>query len=127
MEAIIIGQSGTATITVDHTNTAKTVGSGSLDVFATPMMIALMEQAACDAIAKQLSDKETSVGTAVNIIHKAASVVGNTITATATVSEVDNRRIVFNIIAMDGIKEIGKGTHERFVVDIKRFTEKLGQ
>ena len=122
----MIGLVGTATAVVtEGVNTAKAVGSGSLDVFATPMMVALMEKAACECIAKDLEAGQTSVGTEVNVAHVAASAVGATITATATVTGIDGRKIEFALTASEGAKEIGSGTHTRFVVDAQRFMGKL--
>ena len=126
-EAIIIGQSGTATTTVTNQNTARTVGSGSLDVFSTPMMIALMEAAACQAIEKNLSPEESTVGINVNIQHTKPSGLGDTITATATVTEVNGKKITFTIIASDSTGQIGNGTHARFIINATRFMEKLEQ
>ena len=125
MPNIIVGISGVASVTVSDSNTARAVGSGSLDVFATPMMIALMERAACECIADCLGIGETSVGTQINVAHTAASVIGANVTATATVTAVDGRKVEFNVAANDGEKEIGNGTHTRVVVDAERFMGKL--
>ncbi|MCL2373086.1 MAG: thioesterase family protein [Defluviitaleaceae bacterium] len=119
------GQIGTAFTVVSDDNTARTVGSGSLDVFSTPMMVALMEAAACDCIASGLEAGQTSVGTQVNVAHKAASPVGASIVATATIDEVDGRKVTFTVVANDGKNEIGRGTHERFIVDVAKFMAKL--
>jgi predicted thioesterase len=126
MDELKIGASGTANTTVTEKNTAKTVGSGSLEVFSTPMMIALMEEAACNCLANYLEAGQTSVGTMINAAHMAASPVGAKITATATVGVVEKRKITFIVTAQDGNNvEIGKGSHERFIVDADRFMEKL--
>jgi len=122
---LTIGKSGTAAVTVTEKNTAKAAGSGSLDVFATPMMIALMEQAACQCMADSLEDTQTSVGTQVNVAHTAASPLGANISATATINVIEGRKISFVVTAHDGVNEIGKGTHERFIVDAERFMKKL--
>jgi len=124
---ITIGKTGTASRTVTEKLTAKYVGSGSLDVFATPMMIALMEAAACECIVSELTDGSTSVGTQINVAHVAASPLGADIIATATVTAVDGRKVSFNVTAHDGVCEIGNGTHERFIVDIDKFMKKLEQ
>ena len=121
------GKTATVTTTVTDKNTAKAVGSGNLDVFATPMMIALMEQAACECIADSLESTQSSVGTQINVAHTAASPLGATISATATVSDVDGRKVSFTVAAHDGTNEIGNGTHERFVIDAERFMKKLEQ
>ena len=121
----MVGKIGTAKTTVSDKNTAKTVGSGSLNVFSTPMMIALMEEAACDALADSLESGQTSVGTKVNILHLAASTLGKEITASATVDSVDGKKVSFTVQAFDGDTEIGKGTHDRFIVDAEKFMNKL--
>jgi predicted thioesterase/RimJ/RimL family protein N-acetyltransferase len=118
----LIGKSATVTTIVSEDNTAKAVGSGSLDVFATPMMIALMERAACECLSS--GDEQTSVGTAINIEHTAASPLGAEITASATITAVDGRKIEFEVVASDGKGEIGRGTHTRFIVDGERFMTK---
>lgn len=120
------GLTGTAETVVRETNTALAMGSGSLHVFATPSMIALMEQAACNAVACCLDEESTSVGTFVNITHDAATGMGKTVTATATLVEVQGRKLVFEITAADEDKQIGKGTHERFIVNKEKFMAKLG-
>jgi len=124
---LTVGKIGTATTVVSDNNTAKFIASGSLDVFATPMMIALMELAACDCLADSLMPTQTSVGTQINVAHLAATPLGATVTAKATVLQVEGRKILFEITAHDGVNEIGRGTHERFVVDVQRFMEKLRQ
>ena len=120
------GLAGTAETVVRETNTALAMGSGSLHVFATPSMIALMEQAACNAVAACLDEESTSVGTLVNITHNAATGTGKAVTATATLVEVQGRKLVFEVTAADEDKQIGKGTHERFIVNKEKFMAKLG-
>lgn len=120
------GITGTAETVVRETNTALAMGSGSLHVFATPSMIALMEQAACNAVAAYLDEESTSVGTLVNITHDAATGMGKKVTATATLTAVKGRILVFEITAADEDKQIGKGTHERFIVNKEKFMAKLG-
>jgi predicted thioesterase len=122
---IFVGKTASVTIVVDATNTAIAMKSGSLDVFATPSMIALMEQAACLCLADGLDDGKTSVGTEINIRHTAASPLGAEITATATITEVSDRRIEFEVTARDGKREIGIGTHIRAIIDAARFMAKL--
>ena len=124
---ITTGKTATAGRTVTEALTAKAVGSGSLNVFATPMMIALMEEAACACLADSLEATQTSVGTLINVAHTAASPIGAMITATATVDEVDGRKVSFTVTAHDGVNEIGSGKHERFIVDAERFMSKLEQ
>lgn len=99
--------------------------SGSLPVFATPAMVALMEQAACVCLADCFEDQgDNSVGTAINVEHIAASPIGAAITASATITAVFGRRIEFTVTANDGIGEIGKGKHTRVIVNGERFVMK---
>lgn len=120
------GLSGTAETIVRETNTAIAMGSGSLHVFATPSMIALMEQAACNAVAACIDEESTSVGTLVNITHDAATGMGKKVTATATLTAVKGRKLVFEVTAADEDKQIGKGRHERFIINKEQFMAKLG-
>jgi predicted thioesterase len=121
---IIIGKTATAETTVIDDNTALVVGSGALPVFATPMFLALMEKAACNALSGSLDEGLTSVGIAANIQHTAASSIGAKITATAEIIGANGRTIDFKIIARDEAGEIGEGTHTRVIVDAKRFIAK---
>ena len=124
MKDITIGTKATAQVTVTEAQTARTVGSGSLNVFATPMMAALMEQAACSAVAPFLEEGETTVGTELNIRHTAATPQGLTVTAEAEVTAQNGREIELKVTARDDAGEIGSGTHKRFVVYAQRFQEK---
>lgn len=126
MQELKPGLAGTAETVVRETNTALAIGSGSLHVFATPSMIALMEQAACNAVAACLDEESTSVGTLVNITHNAATGMGKKVTAIATLTAVEGRKLVFEITAADADKQIGKGTHERFIINKEKFMAKLG-
>lgn len=103
---------------------ASTKGSGGLDVFATPEMITMMEKAALLAVSKQLPEGDTTVGTAVNIKHTSPTLPGSTVRATAALTEIDGRRLLFEVKAFDEAGEIGSGTHERFIVTAERFLEK---
>ena len=123
--SVTLGKTSVASILVSEANTAKAVGSGNLDVFATPMMIALMEKAACKCLSDVLEAGQTSVGTEINVTHTAASPIGAEITATATIESVSERKIEFKLFASDGTKEIGSGTHIRVIVDAERFMVKL--
>ncbi len=124
MEPITIGATGKAMTKVTEENTAYAVGSGSLPVFATPMMAALMEEAACDAVAPFLEEGETTVGTQLDISHDVATPVGLEVTATAEVTAVCGREISLQVTASDAVGEIGKGTHKRFLIDAARFMQK---
>lgn len=115
-----------ATVTefVTENNTALSVGSGSLKVYATPAMLALMEKAACEAISSLLKEGETTVGTELAVKHIAATPVGMSVSATAELVEQEGRKFVFQVTASDEKGIIGGGTHERFLVFSEKFTEK---
>lgn len=119
--ATLTGATGSASITVTDADTAITAGSGDLPVLATPRMIALMEQAACSALAPALPPESTSVGVHVDIRHTAPSPIGVVVTASARVTQVSGSRVVLEVSAeqsRDGVSEpIGTGTHTRVVVD----------
>lgn len=118
------GIKGRDTVQVVHENTAAVVGSGMLEVFATPMMIALMEKTACESVASYLQEGQGSVGTELNVKHVAATPVGMTVTCETELVEVDGRRLVFRVEAYDEVGLIGTGTHERFVVNNEKFQSK---
>ena len=117
-------QTATATTIVDNTNTAKAVGSGNLDVFGTPMMIALMEKAAAKAMEHLLDTDQSSVGTMVHIEHLSATPLTATVEALATITNIDGNKVDFAISAKDNSSEIGRGTHTRFIVNIDKFMER---
>lgn len=119
-----VGIKHTVTEMVTKDNTADKVGSGLLPVYATPSMIALMEKCASECVAPYLEEGKASVGTMLNVKHVAASPIGIEITCTATLTEVDGRRLVFALEASDEKGLIGEGTHERFVIDTERFMAK---
>ncbi len=121
---ITVGMKGTALSQVEREDTALEVGSGSLLVYATPCMVALMEGAACDAIQNALGEDQTTVGTALNITHLAATPVGLEVRAEAEVTAVEGKVITFRIQAYDEAGEIGKGTHQRVIVNTQRFLDK---
>ncbi len=121
---IIVGMKGSAETQVEREDTAAEVGSGSLLVYATPCMVALMEGAACDAIADALEEGQTSVGTALDIQHISATPVGLGVHAEATVTAVEGKIITFEIHAYDEAGEIGKGTHKRAIIQTQKFLEK---
>lgn len=120
-----IGLTFTSTTVVDNANTAVALGSGDMEVFATPAMVALMENAAMNAVAPHLEAGQTTVGTEVSTTHIKASALGATITATATLTAIEGRKLTFAVTAHDGDNIIGEGTHTRFIVDRERFLSKL--
>ena len=121
---ITVGMKGEVSTLVEREDTAKEVGSGDLLVYATPCMVALMEGAACEAIAEALSDTQTTVGTALNIEHLSATPVGLDVRAMAEVTAVEGKVITFSVAAFDEAGEIGKGTHKRVLVNSQKFLEK---
>ena len=121
---IAVGMKGEAGSLVEREDTAKEVGSGDLLVYATPCMVAMMEGAACEAIASGLGDNETSVGIALNIEHTAATPVGLDVRAEAEVTAVEGKIITFTVKAFDEAGEIGSGTHKRAVVNPQKFLDK---
>jgi predicted thioesterase len=108
----------------EREDTAKEVGSGDLLVYPTPCMVALMEGAACEAIAQALKEDQTTVGTALNIEHISATPVGLEVRAEAEVTAVEGKVITFRVTAYDEIGEIGRGTHTRVIVNSQKFLEK---
>ena len=118
------GLTGGASVTVTGDLTAAALGSGNVAVYSTPAMIALLEAAAINALAGYLDEGQTSVGTRLDVQHLTATPVGMSVQATATLKEVDGRRLVFEVSASDEVEEIGRGSHERFVVDQARFEQR---
>ena len=110
--------------TVTPALTAGSAGSGSLQVYATPCMVALMEQAAAELCQQYLDEGITTVGTALNIQHLAATGVGVEVRAVATLLSFDGRKAAFEVEAYDNAGLIGKGTHERFTVKTDKFMQK---
>ena len=126
MRPIPIGATGIYTQRVTPSDLANQFKDTALPpVFATPMMIRAMENAALNAVREFLDAGESAVGTAVDIKHLAATPTGHQVTATATVTQVEGRRIWFDVSARDEMEEIGRGTHERMVVDLKRLGSRL--
>ena len=122
---ITVGMKGTVSTLVEREDTAYEVGSGSLLVYATPCMVALMEGAACEAIAEAIPEGKTSVGTALDISHLAATPVGLEVRAEAEVTEVNGSSITFHVTAYDEAGKIGEGTHKRAVITTQRFLDKV--
>ncbi len=121
---IAVGMRGEATTVVEREDTAAAIGSGLLLVYATPCMVALMEGAACEAIAPVLSEEKSSVGTALNIAHISATPIGLEVRAEAVVTKVEGNTIYFDVTAYDEKGKIGEGTHTRVVVTAQRFLDK---
>ncbi len=124
MREITTGIKGIAETRADAEKLASSMGSGSLKVFATPAMTALMEAAACDCLSKFMEADETTVGTELNIKHTSATPEGMKVTAEAVLTRVNGREFVFEVKAFDEAGEIGSGTHKRFLVYGEKFTAK---
>ena len=121
---ITVGMTGTVGTSVEREDTALEVGSGSLLVYATPCMVALMEGAACEAIEEALPEGKTSVGTELNIRHLSATPVGLEVRAEAEVTAVEGNTVTFQVTAYDEAGKIGEGTHKRVIVNSQKFLEK---
>ena len=111
--------------TVTPEMSAARVGSGLVDVFATPMMVALIEQTCYESVLPHLDEGHGTVGTLVNVSHLSATPIGMRVWCESELTEVDRRRLVFSVKAYDEAGLIGEGTHERFVIDTAKFMEKL--
>ena len=124
MDALPIGLKGLAETLVTEENTAAAMGSGLLPVFATPAMLALMEQAAASSVQPFLPEGQGTVGTRLEVSHLAATPIGLTVRAESELIAVDRRKLRFAVRAWAGDELIGEGEHERFVIDNARFLEK---
>ena len=120
----MLHQMANRTIIVTTEQLANQVGSGQVAVFATPMMIALIEQTASECIQPYLADGETSVGTFLSVTHSAATPKGMAVTAQVEVIEVNGREVVFHVQAKDEVGLIGEGLHKRFIVNKDKFEQK---
>jgi fluoroacetyl-CoA thioesterase len=119
------GLSGTTEITVAHEHTAPFVGSGRIEVLATPVMINLFEAAALAAVEHLLPPGHQSLGIHLDVSHTAATPIGLRVTATAEVIHIEGRTVTFKVAARDEFEEIGGGTHRRVVVSVERFDERV--
>ncbi len=128
MRQIPIGTTGTASLRVLPEHLANRFKDSILpQTFATPVMILVMENAALNALKPLLEPGESAVGTAVDVRHLAATPVGRTVRATAEVVAVEGKRIAFKVSANDGTDEIGNGTHQRIVINLASFNERLAK
>lgn len=118
------GIKNTITITVTKEKTAEVMGSGTLPVFATPSMVALMEQTAAQSVLSYLDEGVTSVGTKINVEHLSADPIGIEVTCESTLIKVDNRRLCFEIEVFDKHGVVGKAYHERFLIKSESFMAK---
>ena len=121
------GLSSQSSVTVSAGNTAAVMSTGDLDVFATPAMVALMENAAMKAVADALPEGSTTVGAEMNVTHIKPSGLGAEIVATAVLTGVEGRKLTFNVGARDAEGMIGEGIHIRYAVDRRRFMGQVGK
>ncbi|RYC05937.1 thioesterase family protein [Nocardioides zhouii] len=124
LEDITVGTAGTLErlVTDDYCTTR-----GEYQIFSTPDLVLLLEAAAIEALAPHLTPEQDSVGTTIDIAHQAATLKGQTVTCTATVTEVERRRIRFEITATDEFDTVCTGSHERFVIDLEKFGSRLAE
>lgn len=121
---LVEGMTAILTEKVNETNTAKVIGSGSLPVYGTPAMIALIERSAVELLSGNLPEGATTVGTKLEINHVSATPVGMNVVCQCTLTKVDRRKLVFDVEVKDEAGVIGNGTHERFLVDAEPFLAK---
>lgn len=121
---IEVGIRGHRESVVTEEKTARNMGSGELEVFATPAMIALVEETAWKSVAPALEEGQGSVGTKLDVAHIAATPVGMKVWCDTELVEIDRRRLVFSVVVFDEAGKIAEGTHERFIVDSAKFQEK---
>ena len=121
---LTIGIKGQAEVLVTEDITARNVGSGTVAVLATPMMIALMEKTCLQSVRPFLEEGQDTVGTRVDVTHSAATPVGMTVRCESELVEIDRRRLVFRVTARDDAGVVGEGMHERFIIDLAKFQAK---
>ncbi|MGM9787137.1 MAG: thioesterase family protein [Candidatus Cryptobacteroides sp.] len=124
---IELGIKGRQEAVVTENMLSTNVGSGAVRVFATPMMIALIEKTATLSVEPYLEDGRSTVGTLVNVSHLAATPVGARVWAETELVEIDRRRLTFKVAAYDEKGLIGEGTHDRFIIDIDKFQQKADE
>ena len=120
-----VSMHGEARTKVTNDNTALKFGSGSVDVFGTPAMIAIMEEASINTVDKNLPDGFATVGIELSIKHIAATPKGMNITASAELTEIDSKRLVFKGEAFDELEKIGEGTHQRYIIELDKFKNRV--
>lgn len=125
MDRLVPGLIGESQTVVTEDNTAKHLGSGNVEVFATPEMVRLMEIAGVAAVDHLLPEGQRTVGVALDVKHLAATPLGMTVTARAELVAVEGRRLTFRVEAFDGVEKVGEGTHQRYIVDVARFQDRI--
>lgn len=121
------GIKGRIELTVTKDKCAGALGSGELDVFATPAMIALIEETAWKSVVSELQPGEGTVGTALNVRHLAATPIGLQVWCETELSLVDRRRLVFDVKVYDAFGLVGEGTHERFIIQVEKFMKRANE
>ena len=116
-----VGMKHSVELVVDTSKTAAAAGSGGLEVFGTPYMIALMECTCKELAQKELDDSQGTVGISISTNHKAATPMGMKVTCEAELVEIDRSRLVFNVVCSDELDVIGEGQHQRFIIDNEKF------
>lgn len=119
-----IGMEGYIETVVGEKDTAKSFGSGGVEVYATPMMIGLMENASLKAVDEFLEEGYATVGTHLDVKHLAATPVGMTVKARAKLIAIEGRALTFHVEAIDEVEKIGEGTHKRFIIPLEKFIKK---
>lgn len=127
MDRLVPGLIGESQTVVTEANTAKHLGSGNVDVFATPEMVRLMEQAGVAAVDHLLPEEQRTVGVALDVKHLAATPPGMTVTARAELIAVEGHRLTFRVEAFDEVEKVGEGTHQRYVIDVAGFQRRVAE
>ncbi len=125
MDKLVTGLSGESQTVVTKANTARHLGSGGVEVFATPEMVRLMERAGVAAVDHLLPEGQRTVGVHLDVKHLAATPPGMTVTARAELVAVEGRRLTFRVEAFDEVEKVGEGTHRRYVIDVARFQQRV--
>lgn len=120
-----VGLTASIETNVFDKDTAEQMGSGNIDVFATPAMVALMEKAALSAVELHLPVGCSTVGTSINVTHTAATPVGMKVKAVAELTGIEDRKLVFKVTSYDEVEKIGEGYHERYIITTERFRSKV--
>lgn len=125
MHNLNIGDTYTSELIVEEKHTASAFGSGSIFVFSTPMMIGLMENAALKCAEKSLDSGYSTVGMSVDIVHIAATPMGQKVRATAEIVGIEGKKLIYKIEAYDENEKIGEGKHERYIINVEKFMSKV--
>lgn len=125
--AIQPGLKGSVSLIVEQEHTAQHLGSGGVQVLATPQMVLLMERAGVAAVDHLLPEGYRTVGAHLDVGHTAPTPIGFEVTATAELMEVAGRRLVFHVQVQDSVEVVGEGTHQRFIINVQRFSERVAQ